>query len=417
MRPPKGHIAVDEVVEVVCGAIAHGGAVIAHHAGRTLLVRHALPGEVVRARVTEVRAKIVRAEAIEVVQASTDRVTPPCPAAHAGGCGGCDLQHVRLDAQRAWKSEVIQQALSRAGVWSAPVRVESLEGDREGLARRTRIRWSVDDDGDPGLLRSRSHAIEPVARCLIASPGIAAWRASAPHFPGAHEVRTTEGGDGAVSVSVDGTDAGGPRRVVQRVGDREWRLATGTFWQVHPGAAAALSACALAFGRPRAGERWWDLYAGAGLFSAALAAAVGPDGRVDAVESSAGALRDARRALHDLPQIRLHETVVERWLAETDPDPDPDAEPDADGPRPDGVLLDPPRSGAGEAVMDRIARARPRIIVYVSCDPMTLARDLAAMTGRGYRVEAVRAFDTFPMTHHVETVAALVPEPAADQIS
>lgn len=397
-------IAVGDVVEIECGQVANGGAVIAHHGGRTLLVRHALPGERVIARVTEVRAKIVRADAVDVITASSDRVTPPCPAARPGGCGGCDLQHVRADAQRTWKSQVIRDALRRAGVWDQPVAVESLPGDADGLRWRTRMRWTVAPGGRPGLLRHRSHDVEVVDDCLIASPGIAAWVRNGPRLPGATEVRTTEGRSGEVIVEADGVHHAGPAKVVEQVGGRRWRLSPGTFWQVHPAAASTLSACAVALAEARPGETWWDLYAGAGLFSAPLAEAVGPQGRVEAVEASTSAVRDARRALHDLPWVRLHASPVERWRPEGDQ-------------RPSGVLLDPPRAGAAPEVLARISGSTARRIVYVSCDPMTLARDLASLCASGFGVREVRAFDTFPMTHHVETVVALMRDGDGDRIS
>lgn len=399
----RAEISVGDEVEVDCGSVAGGGAVIAHHGGRTLLIRHALPGERVVARVTEVRAKIVRADAVQVIRPSPARVVPPCPAARPGGCGGCDLQHVRLDDQRAWKAEVVRDALRRTGVWDGPVQVEALAPEESGLHWRTRMRWTVSADGRPGLRRHRSHDVEVIDDCLIASRGIADWLGTAPRFPDAVEVRTTEGGAG-VSVEVEGVHTAGPTRVIEVVGDRRWRLSPETFWQVHPGAPAMLTACVMQMAQAGPGEEWWDLYAGAGLFSAPLALAVGPGGRVESVEASASAVRDARRALHDLPQVRLHEAAVERWA------PPP-------GRRPDGVVLDPPRAGAARAVVDLVLDARPGRVVYVSCDPMTLARDLALLTAGGYRLDEVRAFDTFPMTHHVETVGALTRVGAADQIS
>lgn len=397
-------ISVGDLIELECGPAAGGGAVIAHHAGRTLLVRHALPGERVRARVTEVRAKIVRADAIDIRSPSPDRVAPPCPSAHADGCGGCDLQHVRPEAQRRWKAQVVQDALRRAGAWNGPIEVEALAGDPHGLHWRTRIRWSVAPDGRLGLRRHRSHEVEVVRECLIASPGIAAWRAQDARFPGSSEVCTTQGDDPQVVVEVDGVRVLGPTRVGERVGERSWRLSPRTFWQVHPAAASTLTECVMEMAGPRPGETWWDLYAGAGLFSAPLALAVGHEGRVESVESSAAAVRDARRALHDLPQVRLHHESADRW------DPGP-------GPQPSGIVLDPPRSGAGAEVLARIIATKAPRVVYVSCDPMTLGRDLAVLGSGGYRIARIRAFDTFPMTHHVETVVALVWDGDRDQIS
>jgi len=400
---------------VEIGPIAHGGHFIAHAAGRTLLVRHAIEGEQALIEVTDVSAKVVRADAVEILRPSPWRADPACPAARPAGCGGCDFQHVRLEHQRELKAQVIADAFRRqAGLSDVQIQVESLgpvqpRGADDGLRWRTRMAWQVDDDGHPGLHAHRSHRVVRLADCPIASAGIASAAPWAGTHPGARSVRTAEGSDGRVSVLVDGALADGPRRVSQQVGSqqvgpRQWRVDPAGFWQVHPRAPQALVDAVLAMGAPAPGSRWWDLYAGAGLFSAFLAEATGPGGRVDAVESAQGAIRDARRGLHDLPQVRLHHADVRTWIAE------------ASGPV-DGIVLDPPRSGAGPAVMAAIAAAAPLVIVYVACDPVALARDVAIAALAGYRVARLRAFDTFPMTHHVEVVAALEPSEHVDGIS
>ncbi len=398
---PPGDL-LGSIVDVETKRWANGGTVIAHVDGRTAFVRGALPGEHVRIRITEARAKFLRAETVEVLRASAHRVEPPCPWAAAGTCGGCDLQHVDVAEQRAMKSEIVAQALRR--VWEAPIPVHALPGGP--LHWRTSVRWSIDADGHPGLLAPRSHRVTRIARCLLASPGIDVADLPAQRMPGHRTVLTREGSDGDVSITVDPgtTDAmqvAGPGRVTRTVHHRAWRISAGTFWQVHREAATALVDTVLAHAMPAEGEHWWDLYAGAGLFSAFLGEAVGPAGRIDAVEESASAVADARRALHDLPQVRLHERSVDAWVR------DPNAG------RPHGVVLDPPRAGAGRAVTDAMIAARPARIVTVACDPMPLARDLATLVDAGYRVQAVEAFDLFPMTHHVETIAVL----SDDQIS
>jgi tRNA/tmRNA/rRNA uracil-C5-methylase (TrmA/RlmC/RlmD family) len=363
----------ERVVEI--GPIAHGGHCIAHSDGRTLFVRYALPGERVRARVTEVSRKIVRAEAVEVLQASPDRVISPCPVFGPGGCGGCDFQHAGVGAQRALKSQVLADSLRRIGrldqveVDALDLSVRELPGAPDGLGWRTRVRWSTAADGTVGLLRHRSHDVVPVQRCLIAAPGV--------------DVPPSEG-----------SAQSHPARLEHVVRGRRWKVAGDAFWQVHPGAPEALVDAVMRLGGPSVGESWWDLYSGAGLFAAFVGEAVGPDGEVDAVESDAEAHRDARRALHDLRQVRLHAADVATWLRT------------APG-RPDGVVLDPPRAGAGAAVVEEIAERAVERIVYVACDPAALARDVAHLRGRGYQLAAIEGYDAFPMTHHVEAVALL----------
>lgn len=397
-RRPTLTVGDERVVEVL--RIAHGGHAIAHADGSTLLVRHALPGETVRIRVTEVDRRVVRADAIEVLIASTDRVEPPCALSRPGGCGGCDFQHVALPRQRQLKAEVLVDALRRFGGVDGEVLdgIEAIElpGAADGLHWRTRMQWIVTADGSLGLHRARSHVVIPVGECLIAAPGLQP-RELAEFAVGAvvgESVMAAVGSDGRVAVSARHPSAGTPGRVIQQIGERSWRIAPSSFWQVHPGLPAALMDAVLALGDPRPGEHWWDLYAGAGLLASGVADAVGATGRVDAVEASSISVKEGRRALHDSPTITLHEAQVDRWLREPRP-------------RPSGVVLDPPRAGAGREVLERLVDSGVERLVYVACDPVALGRDVGILRDRGYRLAAVRAFDAFPMTHHVEAVALL----------
>lgn len=370
-------IEVGDEFEVDVVRVAHGGHCIAHHAGRTLFVRHALPGERVRVRVTDVTRKIVRADAVAVLQPSPERVPPPCRWAGPGGCGGCDLQHASLSAQRAGKTEVLISSLQRfAGI--APdhpalhgLTVEALPGEPDGLGWMTRVRWAVDPQGVPGLRRHRSHDVTPVDRCLLAQPGI---ETPASPRPATH---------------------------LRVVGHRTWQVPEGVFWQVHAALPDALVAEVIAQARPEAGERWWDLFAGVGLFAAFLGEAVGGSGHVDAVESDAAAVACAQVCLGDLPQVATTRADVHDWVERRVRS--------ARASVPTGIVLDPPRSGAGESLMRALLALAPRRLVYVACDPVALARDAGVALATGYALTAVRAFDAFPMTHHFETVALFEP--------
>jgi tRNA/tmRNA/rRNA uracil-C5-methylase (TrmA/RlmC/RlmD family) len=402
-----------------------------------VFVRHALPGEVVRARLTEAgeHDSFWRADAVEVLKPSPDRVPARCPVAGPGGCGGCDWQHATPAAGRALKADVVREQLHRlAGLADVPglgAQVEAVPGDDDGLGWRTRVRFTVGADGRPGLLRHRSHDVVPVDACPIAHAGVNALGVPTARWPGAEAVEvvaTTAGERLAVVVQPEGPAAAGRARVpelpagtsvavtgpdgLQRLRGRTWvsetvtvagrdrpfRVTGAGFWQVHPGAAQALLDAVLDAAAPRPGERALDLYSGVGLFAAGLAAAVGEAGEVIAVESDRRAVADARRGLHDLPQVRLVADRVDRALAG----------PDLPGTA-DVVVLDPPRAGAGRRVVEQVLARRPRAVVYVACDPASLARDVGTAGRHGYRLRALRAFDLFPMTHHVECVATLVP--------
>jgi tRNA/tmRNA/rRNA uracil-C5-methylase (TrmA/RlmC/RlmD family) len=388
------------VLELTVSGVAHGGWCVARDpGGRVVFVRHALPGERVRARVTEATTTFARADAIEVLQASPDRVEPRCAHARPGGCGGCDWQHADLAAQRRLKSEVVREQLRRIAGLERDVTVEPVPGDDDGLGWRTRVRFSVAPDGTAGLLAHRSHDVVDVGDCPIAHPLVNSAGVTKRRW----EVKSVEvvvaptSGEHAVVTTPPGTTTGYLR---QSAAGRQWRVSPGAFWQVHPGAADTLTEAVLDVLRPRPGDVALDLFCGAGLFAGALAAQVGPEGAVIAVDADRVAVRDARHNLRDMPWARVHVGDVARVLARG-------------WPQPGLAVIDPPRTGVPRRVIERLL-APPvggglRRVAYVSCDPATLARDIAVFAEHGWRLAGLRAFDAFPMTHHVECVAALNP--------
>ena len=166
--PPAG-TGLDGLLELAVSDVAHGGWCVAREpGGRVVFIRHALPGERVRARITDTTARFARAEAVEILQASPDRVEPPCPHARPDGCGGCDWQHATPQAQRRLKAEVVRQQLRRIAGLDREITVEPLPGDSGGLGWRTRIRLSVGPGGAAGLLKHRSHEVVEVGACPLA---------------------------------------------------------------------------------------------------------------------------------------------------------------------------------------------------------------------------------------------------------
>ncbi|MDP9318039.1 MAG: class I SAM-dependent RNA methyltransferase [Actinomycetota bacterium] len=404
---------VGEVVDLEVDAIAHGGHCVGRHEGRVVFVRHALPGELVRARITEggEASSYLRADAVEILRAAPGRVEPRCPVTGPGGCGGCDFQHVDLATQRALLGDVVREQLRRLAGIEYDVSVEAVDGG-DGLGWRTRVEFSVDPHQRLGLRRHRSHDVVPVDPCPIAHPALAdftehrwdAERVEAVVSSRGERLAVVEGPgprlprlDLTGVVDARGKRIGGRTYVHEQVRDREFRVSAGGFWQVHPAAPTVLVDAVLELAAIQPGERVVDLYAGVGLLTAFLADATGPRGVVHGVEANQRAARDARRNLHDLSQVRLvHapvETALRRGLVE----------------RPcDAVVLDPPRTGARSRVVKAVAELAPSRIVYVACDPAVLARDIATFVTEGYELTRLRAFDLFPMTHHVECVALLV---------
>jgi tRNA/tmRNA/rRNA uracil-C5-methylase (TrmA/RlmC/RlmD family) len=410
--------------EITLGKPGHGGFCVGRHEGRVVFVRHGLPGEVVRARVTEDRGGgFCRADAIEVLTASADRVPSVCPVSGPGGAGCCDYAHASLPAQRAMKAAVLAEQMQRIAGLDLEIDVEALPGTGDGTGWRTRTRFVVGTDGRAGVHRYRSTDVIADLRCPQPVPGATADLAAGRWPPGSELVVAVDGtGERHVvvfapaSVSRTGRTSAGrrgamarrsaahrPRRRTVAVGSgrahevvagRSWEVDAAGFWQAHRGAAQAYSDVVAEWADAPTGGVAWDLYAGAGVFAARLAEQVGPNGSVTAVESAREALDDAAAALLDLAQVHPQAGRVERVLADLVADPDI-------------IVLDPPRAGAGKEVVGAVTARAPQRVVHVGCDPAAFARDVSLYRGAGYRIADLRAFDAFPLTHHVEAIALL----------
>lgn len=358
-RRSRGPSHVGETFEVDVGPVAHGGHCVARHESRVVFVRHALPGERVVASVTEGYEgdSFWRADAVRVLTPSPDRVPAPCPYAGPGLCGGCDFQHVTPAAQRDLKAAVVREQLQRLAGLERDVVVEEVP---PGLRWRTRMRYVDLPEGARGLHVHRSDEVVAIDDCLIDA----------------------------------GRRVTGLETVAASYAERSFVVDPDGFWQPHVEAPRLLVETVLGMLRPEPGESALDLYAGVGLFAAYLADAVGPAGRVVAVEGSPPAARDARRNLP--PQAVVRQGSVDRVLAA------------AYDEQFDLVVLDPPREGARRRVVQQVVDRAPRAVAYVACDPAALARDLATFAELGYALRDLRAFDLFPMTAHVECIAHLV---------
>ncbi|MGA8257692.1 MAG: TRAM domain-containing protein [Nocardioides sp.] len=352
-RTARGRSWVGEQMEAEVGPVAHGGHCVARVDGRAVFVRHALPGERVLLQITEGTEgdRFWRADAVSVLEPSADRVAAPCPYAGPDACGGCDFQHVDLAAQRALKATVVAEQLRRGARIDVQVEVEAVPGDEAGLHWRTRQRYVELPDGGLGMRKHRSREVVPIDACLLEGPDPS------------HEVR-----------------------------GHRFEVAPGGFWQVHPGAPGTLVGAVLDAVDPRVGESALDLYAGVGLFSHFLKQAVGDAGTVTAIEGDASASALTSRNCGDVEALLGDvASVLAGWETRSV----------------DLVVLDPPREGAKRQVVEQVVARQPRAVAYVACDPAALARDVAIFAEHGYGLSSLRAFDLFPMTHHVECVALL----------
>jgi len=451
------------IVTLTVGPVAHGGHCVARHEGRVIFVRHAIPGEVVKVALTDYDddAKFWRGNVTEVLEPAAERVAhfwPEADALRAAArgaqpVGGAEFGHISRDGQRKLKADVVREQLQRlAGLGADALGgavfgdgVEDVDADgtgqqAAGLGWRTRASFAVTASGKLGMHAHRSHTVLPVQAMPLAVDAVNELRLWEIDLTGLARIEVAAPANGSAALVLlapaEGLSEKGAGLVLKRVsralaalepkpsvarwdpatgavtvlsgrgwvaetmGDHSYRVSGDGFWQIHRKAPEVLTGAALGFlhdgGFLDPGASVADLYAGAGLFTAPLAEAVGVTGNVLSVEGAAGTSRDARKNLHAHSQVQIVQGKVERVLADQRH-------------QFDAIVLDPPRAGAGKAVVRQLVATGPRAIAYVSCDPASFARDLGYFHAAGWGLDALRGFDLYPHTHHVETVALLTP--------
>lgn len=400
-----------EIFEAVIEKLVPGGDGLARLEGKVAFIPFTLPGERVRARVSESKKDFIRAMPVEILESSADRVAAPCPV--FGRCGGCDWQHIDPPAQARHKLAMAEDALRRVGGIAFPgLAIESGSPWRY----RNRVQIHRAPDGTAGFLARASHALVPIRDCPISREAFAPLFAPVPgrpipggtgalRFPGgtmrypAWSHPLTGGGDFLLSAepgsigageklpSLDGA-AGG---IEVSILGKALRFDLFCFFQSNLEMTERLVPYAL---EGLSGGLALDLYCGVGLFGAFLADRFE---RVLAVEENPIALEWAQRnigATHDFVRGRVEDLLgAERGLLASA--------------RPEAIVVDPPRTGLDPAVTDFLVSKRPPRLIYVSCDPVTLARDLKRLLAAGFALEGLRLFDFYPQTAHVESVAKL----------
>ncbi|WP_291040325.1 class I SAM-dependent RNA methyltransferase [Herbiconiux sp.] len=482
----------NDLVELNIDNVAHGGVAVARLEGRVVFVADAIPGERVLARIADdSKSSFWRADTVEVVEASADRVPHVWPEAALDRApeqraGGAEFGHISLPRQRELKADVLQDALRRFGGVDRRIEVEAIGADAEGAAEqagataqsgtgtpadrapgtrwRTRMRLHIGPGGRIGPYAARSHTVVPIESLPLATEAIEAEALQVAEAlrhdrQGAAAVEFVETSEGEVRVSLvaeeqsktgggaggrgNGSGRGGargqkgrgrgaagktsgtggtdrrlpdsssaradrPATIVERVGDREFRLAENGFWQVHRDAAATLSDAVRSLTRhdlfdPRAANH--DLYGGVGLLAAAMADEFGPATRITSVESDETATDHAGDNLAEWIGAGAVTARVDRYLTDLEKQASAEERRRLEAAT---MVIDPPRSGAGKQVVGSLTRLGVAQVAYVACDPVAFARDVALFRESGYELDAARAYDLFPHTHHVETVGVLV---------
>jgi len=401
--------------DVTLTALTYGGDALGRLPdGRAVFVPLALPGERVRVQVVEEKRGHVRARLVEVLQPSPQRITPRC--VHFGVCGGCHYQHLSYEDQVAAKTGIVREQLQRlAGLEDPPVL--PVLPDPRGWDYRNTVQFHLTADGRVGYQKLGSNQTFAIQECHVLEAGLDAFwpQIDMQPLPGLDRVGLRLGAGDDVLMTLESEDidlpemtldlpisvvhlspagpilmAGDPFVVVDLL-ERPFRVSAGSFFQVNSVQAARMVAQVLDAAKLTGQETVLDLYCGVGLFSAFLAPHAA---RLVGVESSPEACDDFAVNLNEFDHVELYQGRAEDILPHLDL-------------RPDVIVADPPRAGLAPAVVDALVKMSAPRLVYASCDPATLARDIRRLLVAGYRLERVQPIDMFPQTFHIESVVLM----------
>ena len=368
---------------------AHGGVFVARPEGKVVFVEGALPGELVEAEITQEAKTFQRARVTRVVEPSEHRKDHFWAEA-ALGAGGADFGHINLGYQRTIKSEILAESLARMARIEASPEVMAVD-ESDGLGYRTRVQLHVAPDGVAGVKGTRSNEVIAVQELPLANAEINELGLHKKKFPGKKKIIIASSPD-SLQWSIDG-ELGGSKLVTEVVGGRVFDLRPGVFWQAHSLAPEVLLEAVL----EQLGEldqpQLLDLYSGAGLFAANVAARF-PDTSVHAVELSEAAVQSGKNSARGMRNLSFQKSDVLSYLRSRQEEVST-------------VILDPPRSGAATKVTNELIRLKAQHVIYVACDPVALARDIGLLCNAGYELDWLQGYDIFPHTHHFETLASL----------
>jgi 23S rRNA (uracil1939-C5)-methyltransferase len=395
--------------------MAHGGDAVARHDGKVVFVPYAIPGEQILVELVEEKGAYSRAWPIEVIKPSPDRIKPLCP--HFGTCGGCQWQHISYERQLTLREEILASQLARIGHLPNVVTRSTLAAEQPWYYRNN-AQVHLDEEGRLGLFSATDRQVLPIGECHIMHPLVwDMWSALEVDFPGLETVTlrastTSEeqlviletARDELPEVDVDlpvscvlllgdGTPVTyvGSPHITEVVGGTSLRVSATSFFQVNTAQTERLLSTVIQYADPRGDELLLDLYCGVGTLGLNLADRVD---KVVGIDSSEAAIGDAIFNSQGMPKVRFLQGDVEELVATVEEEVDL-------------VLLDPPRRGVSKEALAAVIDKAPARVIYVSCDPATLARDVGRMVQAGYELAEVQPVDMSPQTYHVEAVALL----------
>lgn len=403
-----------EIFEIEFTNLAYGGNAMGRLPdGRAVFTPFVLPGELGRIRLVEQRRGYARGQLIEVLRASPERIAPRC--AHFGVCGGCHYQHLPYAGQLAAKAAILSEQLQRIGGLESVSQLAPVPSP-EPFNYRNYIQFHLAPDGRLGYHRAQSTAVLPIQECHLPLPALNALWPQMEFEAGAalERIGLRCGVDEEVQLILESDDPRLPEFSLQELDltavhlgpagasilvgrdslsmeilGRVFRVSAASFFQTNPAVAGRMVEHVLDSLKLEPGDSVLDLYCGVGLFSAFLTPRCA---QLVGVESSPSAVEDFAVNLDEFDHVSIYESTAEQALSALDL-------------HPAVVLVDPPRAGLAPVVIDHLIRLAAPQLVYISCDPATLARDLRRLVAGGYKLQHTRLFDMFPQTYHIESVS------------
>jgi len=396
-------------------AMAHGGAALGRHEGRVVFVPYALPGETARVEIVEDKGRFAFARVTEILTSSPDRIDSQCPHFGPAGCGGCQWQHIAYPAQLSYKAGIVTDQLRRIAQVEN-VLANSTLPDPSGWAYRNHVQFHPAPQGGLGLQAADGRGVVEVASCPIVHPLLAElYQALDFNLEGLQRLSLrggTETGERMLVFEMRGDEPPtleadiplscvlllsddtyvnliGSNYIMEEVMDWAYRISAPSFFQVNTRQANRLVKEVLGYLELSGSETVLDAYCGVGLFTVQIAQKAG---LVVAIESAHSAIEDLMENTQSIDNVDVIEGPVEAVLGNLDVPID-------------AAVVDPPRAGLDRFALDALADLQPERLVYVSCDPATLARDAKRLIRRGYSLEQVQPIDLFPQTYHIESVA------------
>ena len=384
-------LAIGEILTLDIGNIANGGHFVARHDNQIIFVRHAISGETAKVKVTAINSRFAFGDAVEILKPSKDRVPPPCQYAHPEGCGGCDFQHINYDVQSDLKKEVLKDQFKRITKIDISPEIITVNPS-DGLHWRSRLNLAISENKKVGLRAHKSNSIIEIDECLIALKEINKSDIFSTNWDSEENLKISCSNTNQINISQFNKSIIGPEKLTENVDNNEYTISPKSFWQSHINAPGLLLQQVMKEANIQQDEIVCDLYGGVGLFTLPVSKLIGKNGQIHLIEMNDTCIEDANIMFEHIDNIYIHHGTVEQKLGSVK--------------KIDTIILDPPRNGVSKQVINQMIEKKPNTIIYVSCNPSTLARDSKILLDNKYSLSNIVGLDLFPMTHHLESVAS-----------